>query len=102
MANQKESLRGKAGTQKKPQQQRQKWSAEVHGARLVRDARSSPDVMFNNISSLLEALLSLLFRHEDIGHCMFIRQVVPVPMLPSKVKKLAIGASRAASAFKIS
>ena len=33
---------------------------------------------------------------------MFIRQTVPLPLVPSNTKKLAIGASRAVSAFRMS
>lgn len=35
-------------------------------------------------------------------HGMFIRHTVPPPVLPSKVKKFAMGGSRAARAFRIS
>jgi hypothetical protein len=35
-------------------------------------------------------------------HAMFIRQTVPLPVVPSKAKKLAMGGSRAANALRMS
>lgn len=50
--------------------------------------------------SRVQALVGVAI--EKYLYYMFIRQTVPLPLVPSNTKKLAIGASRAASAFKIS